>query len=232
MESEPQLTAPTPHPTPTPPPHPYHCVTRRSHCSSVTEALLYARVCASPASSQPPHFTEKTGSVVKSATQTHSEDPKWESQKTHLALPGPGPGPRPHMATPHMAPPWCPRPHVAPPTVNAGRRKEEGRDQGAHRAVVGPGLRSADRPVQAGPAYVDVASLWEGFQQLQQCPWVHIVVVIHVAEPPVGTEKGWEAWRRVPKGCQLARLPLRPPISQSAKLGRERVANTEGPCPV
>lgn len=47
-------------------------------------------------------------------------------------------------------------------------------------------LGGADGPVEAGPSHIDITGLRESAQQPQQCPWVDIVVVIHVAEPPVG----------------------------------------------
>lgn len=57
-------------------------------------------------------------------------------------------------------------------------------------AVVRLRLRSVNWPIQARPAYIDVAGLGEGFQQLQQRPRVQIVVIVHMAEPsqPTGQE--------------------------------------------
>lgn len=118
-----------------------------------------------------------------------------------------------HNPTPNMAPPqtW-PGPGWPWPVANAPRSQG-----GTDRAVVGPRLRSVDRPVQAGPADVDIEGLGEGFQQLQQRPWVHIVVVIHMAEPPVGME-GANELGGGSQGLPASQTPPVPPSSVNEQL--------------
>lgn len=50
--------------------------------------------------------------------------------------------------------------------------------------VVPKSLCSLNRPVQAGFANVQVLSVRVLWQELEKCPDIHIVVIIHMAEPP------------------------------------------------
>lgn len=52
------------------------------------------------------------------------------------------------------------------------------------RAVILDPLGSFDRMIQAGPAHVDVLAVVIGGEQLQQAGKDHVVIVVHVAEPP------------------------------------------------
>lgn len=56
-----------------------------------------------------------------------------------------------------------------------------------HLALADP-LCGLDGPVQAGLAEVDVLRVRVAGQQLQQGPHVHVVIIIHVAEPPAGRQ--------------------------------------------
>lgn len=49
-------------------------------------------------------------------------------------------------------------------------------------------LRGLDGALQAGPADVDVVCVRVLRQQPQQRAHVHVVVVVHVAEPPAAAE--------------------------------------------
>lgn len=144
----------------------------------MTKALL----CASPSAYQhhlSPRFTEE----AEDQRQIHQ--PKHTATRPHLKPRNP-----PDSSTaldPAWPLPWAspdPKSGLAWAAVASIRRSQGGTD----RAVVGPRLRSVDRPVQAGSTYVDVEGRREGFEQLQQSLWVHIVVIIHVAEPPVGMD--------------------------------------------
>ena len=67
-----------------------------------------------------------------------------------------------------------------------------GRD--THHLALADPLRGLDGPVQAGLAQVDVLRVRVADQQPQQGPHVHVVVVVHVAEPP-GARQGVRAAR-------------------------------------
>lgn len=82
-------------------------------------------------------------------------------------------------------------------------------------------LRSVNWPIQARPAYIDVAGLGEGFQQLQQRPRIQIVVIIHMAEPSMGMEWGTLNLKGVPKSCLSTRLPLHPHSQSTNRYGLE-----------
>lgn len=53
-----------------------------------------------------------------------------------------------------------------------------------HRSVTLDPLCSLYGVVEAGPAQVNILGVLEGGQQLQQTGYNHIVIIIHMAEPP------------------------------------------------
>jgi len=53
-----------------------------------------------------------------------------------------------------------------------------------HHLVLADSLRSLDGPVQAGLPDVDVLRVGVAGEQLHQRPHVHVVVIVHMAEPP------------------------------------------------
>lgn len=79
-----------------------------------------------------------------------------------------------------------PRPHCQ---AVGGRRPSNPRGTGlcgwnTHHLGLADPLRGLDGPVQAGLAQVDVLCVRVTGQQPQQGPHVHVVIIIHVAEPP------------------------------------------------
>lgn len=158
------------------------CVTGPSHCSPVTKAHL-SLPCQQHLGL--PVLQRWSPRIRGTATSSNTVEPREPADALQ-------PGPRLAPPTPGW-PGW-------PLAGGQGPSCQGGTD----RAIVGLRLGSADGPVQAGAADVDVKGLGQGSQQRQQRLRVDIVVVIHVAEPPVGTE-GRRSLEGLPKGCQQLR---------------------------
>lgn len=165
--------------------------------------FAFLALCQSPLSLL--SRSHKEGDRIRgeaTSPEIHSDAGNSETQKIHP----PPAGPRPFRTPPRL------RPRRALPRHPAASSQR--RQRGTHCAVVRLRLRSVNWPIQARPAYIDVAGLGEGFQQLQQRPRVQIVVIVHMAEPSMGMEWGTLNLKGVPKSCLSTRLPL-PAPSQS-----------------